>query len=146
MQLAEKSNVARATIAQIENAIGDPCLSTMVKLAEVLGVSPLLLMIREPEFMALAELVDETNLPEEILDSEQTARIELMLAAGLERYRGDSAREIAATAKKAGWSGTGAVIGAGIFPTAGARLGATLGSSLSMGKGRKRRATARKKG
>lgn len=54
-QLARRSRVSRATIAQIEASASDPRLSTLVLLAGALGVSPLHLLLGTHELRSLAD-------------------------------------------------------------------------------------------
>lgn len=57
-QLARRSRVSRATIAQIEASASDPRLSTLVLLADALGVSPLHLLLAPRELRSLSDADD----------------------------------------------------------------------------------------
>jgi len=133
MALAEAAGIARATVTQLESATGDPCLSTLVKLAEVLKVSPMLLLMQENELRGFQELLGKKELPQNMLTPEQAKRAGMMLATGIDRQKNDATKQISAAANLIGLSGVGAAIGAGLLPMAGGILGAALGYWLNSG-------------
>jgi len=133
IELSARSGVTRATIAQLESATGDPCLSTIIKLATVLGISPMLLLMRDTEFAGLARLIREGKLPDEMLTPDQAQQVAMMLATGVDKQKANAAKVLTGAATLCGLSAVGSVIGAGLLPLAGGALGAALGYWLNSG-------------
>lgn len=69
-ELAEKANVSRATIVQLEKGAGDPQLSTLVKVSEALNINLFLLFINRIEFDAIIKLFKEEGNTELLSDIE----------------------------------------------------------------------------
>ena len=144
-ELAQRAGIARATVTQVETATGDPCFTTLVKLAEVLGVSPMLLLMGEPELRGIGKLLESQSLPEDMLSPEQTERVSRMLQAGIASQRTSATKQICSAAKGIGLSEAGAAIGASLVPVAGGILGAALGYWMSSGRKSEKEPTKKKK-
>jgi transcriptional regulator with XRE-family HTH domain len=119
--LADAACVSRATIAQIEAGLSDPRLSTIVELAKAIGVSPVVLLIGEPELGALAELGPRgPELRARFHIPEHTLRgMAHWAGTGLVRDRTRAARMGAEVAQASGGSSqakVGAAIGSAVRP------------------------------
>lgn len=101
-QLARRSRVSRATIAQIEASASDPRLSTLALLAEAMGVSPLHLLLGRRELQSLSASGDALAT---FAALGHTARLGAQDVA-------DRSREIVDSASAA----VGAAIGAAVQP------------------------------
>jgi len=96
--LAETADVSRATIAQLESGYSDPRLSTIVDLADALGISPLLLLIGTFEAKALAGLLDQKPAP--AVEQEDLNLMSRFVRSGLLKDRVRAAKIGAAWARK----------------------------------------------
>jgi transcriptional regulator with XRE-family HTH domain len=134
-QLADRADVSRATIAQIEAGVSDPKISTVLLLAKALNVDALLLLLGANELAMLAALLKlDLNTPQyERLRSRDLRKIQRLVSSGILRDRLSAARLGAAAAQAAGYptqASIGAAIGASISPGLGTVLGAALAELL----------------
>jgi transcriptional regulator with XRE-family HTH domain len=135
-QLAERADVSRATIAQIEAGVSDPKFSTILQLARALNVDPLLLLLGTNELATIASLLklDLASPQYEQLRTSDLREIQRLVNSGMVRDRVNAARLGAAAAQAAGYAteaSIGAAIGAAISPGQGTVLGAALAQLLS---------------
>lgn len=101
-QLADVSNVSRATIAQLETGYSDPRLSTVVELARGLGLPAVLLLIGVVEVQALIKLPRRFDAHGIRVDPTNVARMKALNNTGLLKDRLQAARLGAASAGDAG--------------------------------------------
>src|SRR5580704_9230221 len=143
-QLADLSNISRATIAQIETGSSDPRLTTIVQLARAIGIPPILLLIGLEEAQALAALLDLTKATPAPIDSRQVARMRQHVATGMLKDRLRAAM-IGATAIESFSEKELARVSAAIFsafiPGTGTQIGAMLGELLAESNSAPARAT-----
>lgn len=135
-QLAERADVSRATIAQIEAGVSDPKLSTVLQLSQALKVDPLLLLLGSNEVETLASLlkVDLQSPQYEQLRTSDLRELQRLVGSGMVRDRVSAARLGAAAAQAAGYpaqGSIGAAIGAAIRPGIGTVLGAAFAQLLA---------------
>ena len=134
--LATKASVSRATVIQIEGGEGDPRLSTLVSLADALGVSPMFLLLGREDLEALSALRNTEELPI-VLDGLSEQDIEMMrrlLHSGISRNRNKAIKmgTAAALATGAAASTLSAVaIGSILLPGIGTAIGAVLGGIMA---------------
>lgn len=131
-QLAEAAKLSRATIAQIEGGDGDPRLSTLIDIATALDISPILLLVDEPDLRILVRIAEEG--PDSFHKSRPSAtdveEMRRLLETGLTKNRIRAAK-IGVAAAQATWSAeVGAAIGSALFPGVGTILGAIWAASL----------------
>ncbi|HUO11092.1 MAG TPA: helix-turn-helix transcriptional regulator [Phycisphaerae bacterium] len=100
--LATASGVSRATIAQLESGVGDPKLSTIQQLAEALGVSPILLLLRKSELNALASLTTR-SIESPALNSPAVSTMRHLVSAGFLRGRLEATHIGISLSRKAGF-------------------------------------------
>jgi transcriptional regulator with XRE-family HTH domain len=133
-ELADLSNISRATIAQIETGSSDPRLTTIVQLARAIGIPPILLLIGLEEAQALAALLDLTKATPVPIDSRQVARMRQHVATGMLKDRLRAAM-IGATAVESRSEKELTRVSAAIFsafvPGTGTQIGALLGELLA---------------
>jgi transcriptional regulator with XRE-family HTH domain len=133
-ELADLSNISRATIAQIETGSSDPRLTTIVQLARAIGIPPILLLIGLEEAQALAALLDLTKTTPAPIDSRQVARMRQHVATGMLKDRLRAAK-IGATTVESRSEKELARVSAAIFsafvPGTGTQIGALLGELLA---------------
>jgi transcriptional regulator with XRE-family HTH domain len=133
-ELADLSNISRATIAQIETGSSDPRLTTIVQLARAIGIPPILLLIGLEEAQALAALLDSTKATPTPIDSRQVARMRQHVATGMLKDRLRAAK-IGATTVESHSEKELARVSAAIFsafiPGTGTQIGAMLGELLA---------------
>jgi transcriptional regulator with XRE-family HTH domain len=135
-ELADLSNISRATIAQIETGSSDPRLTTIVQLARAIGIPPILLLIGLEEAQALAALLDVTKKTTgATIDSRQVARMRQHVATGMLKDRLRAAMIGAAAVEPALEKERLARVSAAIFsafvPGTGTQVGALLGKLLA---------------
>ena len=134
--LAARASVSRATVIQIEGGEGDPRLSTLVSLADALGVSPMFLLLGEEDLEALSDLRNAEGLPmvADELSEEDIETMRRLLHSGISRNRNKAIKMgTAAASAKGGASAStlaGAAIGSIILPGIGTAVGAVLGGLL----------------
>jgi transcriptional regulator with XRE-family HTH domain len=140
-ELASRADISRATVAQIETGSSDPRLSTIVELANALGVPPLFLLVAAEDVRALCALhigatADGSEaggpLPVSPADVE---RMQRHLRTGMLKDRLRAARLGAAVARAAGHDDAAVLIGAAIFsavqPGPGTVAGTALGEQVA---------------
>lgn len=83
-ELAEESDLSRATIAQIEAGDADPKLSTISDLASALDVSPAWLVMTEEDLEVIAEIAESGDLSNilEMLPDELMTWVNSMVRSG----------------------------------------------------------------
>lgn len=132
--LASRSGVSRATIAQIESGFGDPRLSTISQLAGALGVPVLVLVAVERDVQALAGIGPALAANPVAIDVQDQARMTALAQSPVERDRRRAARIGSSVARAAGCKSPGAAATAGLFsvvaPGQGTAVGTTLGRLL----------------
>ncbi len=135
-QLAERSGVSRAAIAQIEAGASDCRLNTLTELASALKISPVLLLLRPVDLNAVAQYV-QTNKVQQILSQLSAADIQQMhrlRETGLQKNLNRIVHTGVAAAEAAGFLSPGAQVGAAIGsviqPGAGTAIGALYGLIL----------------
>jgi transcriptional regulator with XRE-family HTH domain len=131
-ELARGADVSRATIAQLETGVSDPKLSTVVQLAEALGVSALLLLLGVREVRVLADQLSSRlqTSPAALLLNAELVTLRRLVGSGMLKDRIAAARVGAAAARAVGLPApavVGAAIGAPIEPGTGTAVGALLG-------------------
>ena len=135
-ELASASGVSRATIAQIETGESDPRLSTLVILAEALGVSPLVLLAGPKEIEALASLPGDLQENPVQVPPATLARMESLSQSGLGADRNRAAHFGATVARAVGEHGRSPTITAAVFsayaPGPGTEVGTSLGRLLEI--------------
>jgi len=130
--LAAAADVSRATIAQLETGYSDPRLSTIVDLANALGVSPLLLLIGLEEARALTELPDRLHDESLELHDKDVTRMQQYVASGMLKDRVRAARLGASLVASAATSvRVAAAVMSAILPGKGTIVGAALGRALA---------------
>lgn len=134
--LATSSGVSRATIAQLESASTDCRMSTLTDISAALSISPMLLLLREPDIHACAKFLQKTSV-DRILSNLPAAELKQMWTlrdSGLQRNLLRVGRFGIAAARAAGFDSSGAAIGASIgsvlLPGLGTAVGAVFGSVL----------------
>ena len=135
-QLADRADVSRATIAQLEAGIGDPKLSTVILLAAALQIDPFILLLGTREVNTFVSLtkVDLQAPRLERLRTSDLRELQRLVASGMIRDRASAARLGAAAAAAQGYAqqaSIGAAIGAAILPGVGTVLGAALAELLA---------------
>lgn len=125
--LARLAGVSRATIAQMEGGESDPKLSTLVRVAAALKISPLLLLMSAEDLQALATDSDQKPL----LSAEEAIEAKRLLASGLKKKRSKAVQLVRDAADKdlesaAKLSVHGAMLGAALLPGSGAFVAATI--------------------
>lgn len=129
-ELAARSGVSRATVAQVESGAGDPRLSTLRDLAGAMGVSPIVLLAGTREVQALAALPCEVaDRPVAVADQD-LARMREFSASLLHRDWSKGARIGAGIARLAGCRTPGGAATAGLFSVASPGWGTVVGTSL----------------
>lgn len=129
-QVASAAGVSRTTLNQLENAEGDPRLSTLVGLASALGVSPVFLLLGPEEIMAIADAhrSPEAQQVKAGLSDEQLDTLRRLLGSGVSKNRA-KALSMALDAVGKGWAPgviAGAAIGTAMLPGIGTAIGAGL--------------------
>jgi transcriptional regulator with XRE-family HTH domain len=135
-QLADRAEVSRATIAQIEAGVSDPKFSTILQLAHALNVDALLLLLGTNEVETLASLLElDLDTPHyHQLRTSDLREIQRLVGSGMLRDRLNAAKLGAAAAQAVGYAtqgSIGAAIGAAIRPGIGTVIGAALAQLLS---------------
>lgn len=129
-ELAARSGVSRATIAQLESGGGDPRLSTIADVAEALGVSPVILLSGRKEVTAFTGLCrDLADRPVGINDQD-VARMHAFAGSVLHRDWSRAARIGASVARAAGCKSPGAAATAGVFSVVAPGRGTAIGTAL----------------
>lgn len=133
-ELAARSGISRATVAQLESGVSDPRLSTITDISQALGVSPLVLLAGRREVRALADLGPELASRPVTIDDQELARMRAFAASPLHRDQGRAARLGASAGRAAGCKSLGSAATAGVFsvvaPGRGTAAGAALGRLL----------------
>ena len=135
--LATKASVSRATVIQIEGSEGDPRLSTLVSLADALGVSPMFLLLGREDLEALSTLLRNTEELPIVLDELSEQDIEMMrrlLHSGISRNRNKAIKMGTAAALATGVAAStlsAVAIGSILLPGIGTAIGAVLGGILA---------------
>ena len=134
--LATSASVSRATVIQIEGGEGDPKLSTLVSLADALGVSPMFLLLGREDLEALSDLRNAEGLPvvSDELSEEDIETMRRLLRSGISRNRNKAIKigTAAALATGAAASTLSAIaIGSILLPGIGTAIGAVLGGIMA---------------
>ena len=134
--LATSASVSRATVIQIEGGEGDPRLSTLVSLADALGVSPMFLLLGREDLEALSDLrnAKELTVVSNELSEEDIEMMRRLLRSGISRNRNKAIKMGTAAALATGAAAStlsAAAIGSIIFPGIGTAIGAFLGGIIA---------------
>lgn len=134
-ELAGRSFVSRATIAQLETGYSDPRLSTIVELAKGLGISPILLLLGAEEVRALIDLPAQIARGSIRILPTDVARMRDLLSSGLLKDRLRAARLGAKLIDEhdRGSAAVAAAIFSAISPGEGTIIGAKLGELMMAG-------------
>ena len=135
-ELAERADISRATIAQIETGYSDPRISTITDLAGALGIPPVVLLTGTEDIQVLVEMLGEEEggaLAGIAIPSGDVERMQRYLRTGMLKDRVRAARIGASVARTAG-GGPASEVCSAIFSTilpgpgsvAGIRLGKLL--------------------
>jgi DNA-binding XRE family transcriptional regulator len=131
--LANSARVSRATVAQLETGCSDPRLSTVVDLAEALGLPPMVLLAGIREVRLLAALAQGIENPLTISATDRT-RLHEYVASGMLKDRVRAARLGANLAREKPQDDPCIAIIAGLFsatlPAEGTIAGAQVGRLL----------------
>ena len=130
-ELADTARVSRATIAQLETGYSDPRLSTVVSLAEAMGVSPLFLLWGVPEVRAISQVQQWLQANPIDLPSEQVDRMHRLLSTGMLKDRARAASVGASLAAAAGHPSVSDKVGAAVLSAMLPGTGTTLGIALA---------------
>lgn len=130
-ELAEAANVSRATIAQLETGYSDPRLSTIVSLADAIGISPFLLLWGKLEVEAIASLQTWREAHPIDLPEGEVERMRRLLQSGMLKDRSRAAQVGAALASAAGHSTPTEKVGAAVLSAVLPGEGTTLGIALA---------------
>lgn len=140
-ELAASSGVSRATIAQIETGSADFRLSSLLDIAQALGISPALLFVRAGDIDSLGRFVRQAAVDQvlEKLPPAEVDRMEHLRQTGLQRDLFRVVHSAAEAVQTAGFGSAGAAVGAGIgsaeAPGLGTAIGTLLGIALDRGRG-----------
>lgn len=128
--MATRASVSRATVIQIEGGEGDPRLSTLVSLADVLSVSPMFLLLGHEDLEALSNLRNAEGLPVESdeLSEEDIETMRRLLRSGISRNRNKAIKMGIAAASTLAGAAIGSILLLGIGTAVGAVLGGLLDS------------------
>lgn len=141
-ELAQAAMVSRATIAQLETGYSDPRLSTIVDLAQALGLPPIFLLLGLEEVAALTALAEQFHSTGISMAQGDLARMVQLVQSGLLKDRLRAARIGASVARSAAVAGQGegggtAPLSAAIFsaflPGRGTAVGTLLGQLFDAG-------------
>jgi transcriptional regulator with XRE-family HTH domain len=126
--LAESSGISRATIAQIESGATDCRLATLTDISHALGVSPIVMMLREQEIGCLRELISPAQVERILsrLSPDDLAMMEALRVSGLQKNITRAAQIGINAARAAGYVSRGAAVGAAI----GSILSPGLGTAI----------------
>lgn len=133
-ELASTANISRATIAQLETGYSDPRLSTVIELANGLGIPPLLLLLGRQEILVLSELSERLAANHTTIPDLDVLRMKEFLESGLLKDRMQAARIGAVIAGELGATDSACVSAAifsAIHPGPGTVAGKLLGELLS---------------
>lgn len=139
-ELAQRADISRATIAQIETGYSDPRLSTIVDLATALGIPPIVLLTGSDDVRALVDLWELAGTTDADPHSavpllqHEVERMRRYLGSGMLKDRLRAARIGAAVARAAGAGSASEVCSAifsAVIPGQGTVLGTQLGRVLS---------------
>lgn len=131
--LAKAAGVSRATINQLEAAEADPRLSTLIRVAGALRISPLLLVLGKDDLDEFIRAPDspESKRVQEELSEDDTATMNRLMASGIGKKRMEAVRMSERAAISAGLADgglAGAAIGTVLEPGLGTAVGAVLSS------------------
>lgn len=139
-ELAQRADISRATIAQIETGLSDPRLSTITDLAGALGIPPVVLLAGADDVRAIVELLggsDEGGAESSkgvIVPLPDVERMRRYLQSGMLKDRLRAAR-IGATVARAAGGGPASEVCSAIFsaiqPGPGTVAGIRLGRLVS---------------
>ena len=132
-KLADRAEVSRATVAQIESSEVDPRLSTLVDLAFALDVSPMMLVMDKDDLEAIAELsaADVEELTQG-LSEEESDQMNWLVQSGLRKNLVKAALiGSSSIGGAAAVSASAAAIGSAFLPGLGTAIGGVLGTFIS---------------
>lgn len=127
-ELAERSKVSRATIAEIESGMADPRLSTLISIAEALNTRPIMLLLDEAAIHAAQEAGIRTSHLSEI-SQESINKMQEHLENDGTKGAQKAAKEGIRSLGVGGGAAVGAAIGSVLMPGLGTIIGATLGAT-----------------
>ncbi|HEX8911515.1 MAG TPA: helix-turn-helix domain-containing protein [Humisphaera sp.] len=129
-ELAAKSGVSRATVAQLESGGGDPRLSTIVDVAAALGISPLVLLAGRREVTALTALGRDLAERPVAIGDQDLARMREFAGSVIQRDWGRAARIGASVGRAGGCKSPGSAATAGLFSVVAPGRGTAVGTAL----------------
>ncbi len=133
--LAERAQISRATLIQIEGGRVDPQLSTLAKLAAALDSSPSMLLMKKSDLEAIAKIDHEEmrEKTESAIGEKKVQEMQLLMNSGMDRQRIQAARMGGSYSRTMGLASgvSGAAIGTMLVPGIGTVIGATLGAFLA---------------
>ena len=136
LELANRSLISRATIAQIESGSSDPRLSTFIELAAAFDVPPLFLLVGAEDVRILSALYGAAGCPDVVpVTASDLDKLKRLTQTGMLKDRLRAAQLAATIARNAGRESLVALIGAAIFsaydPGPGTQVGTLLGRLAS---------------
>jgi transcriptional regulator with XRE-family HTH domain len=132
--LARSAELSRATIVKIEAGEGDPSVSTIARVAEALGTSPLLLLMGKDEILALSAVIDDRGGLKRLsegVSEEQVAEWKRLVDSGLPKGQRQATASAGAAATTLGLSAVGAAIGTMLMPGVGTAIGAAIATLVA---------------
>lgn len=128
--LASAADISRATIAQLETGYSDPRLSTIVDLANALGISPIVLLLGNAEARALVALPSQVQRDSLLVPSDKLEQMRRYVLTGMLKDRVRAARVGADLSGETGGAAVVAAVMSAIIPGAGTEIGTALGKLM----------------
>ncbi|MCB1659794.1 MAG: helix-turn-helix transcriptional regulator [Pseudomonadales bacterium] len=129
-ELAERANISRATIAEIESGTADPRLSTLIAIADALNTRPIMLLLDELAIRAAQEAGVKNDTFSKI-SKESIEKMKEHLESDDSKGTQKAAQEGIRSLGVGGSAAVGAAIGSVLLPGIGTIIGATLGATTT---------------